>query len=267
MQRHPSASRFLLAWLLAATIAVALSAGSLAAGPSRTFVTYAGAAATFECNVASGVPTGDCNSRLGGDRILGDGGQYVGDPQYPTSGAFLVTTTGGGFNLDDFQLKLDPSGSRFVWLDFGIVSKPGTCGKNRMPACRKNFDSMVVTSTQLAQGTLVRPVTSCTVDATELAGGLEALSQNTPQPARLLLNFPANGYWFTVRFNPTDYPGSSCVYVTRTGTDSWEIQAGGNVADPDTAIAELVASPTGSTKGQTNEGYFLMPFKITVTKN
>ncbi len=49
--------------------------------------------------------------------------------------------------------------------------------------------------------------------------------------------------------------------VTRTATNQWVIEAG------DSDIAELVSVPTTNGKVvKVNEGYYTMPFRITVTK-
>jgi len=75
--------------------------------------------------------------------------------------------------------------------------------------------------------------------------------------------------WWTIRYNPRDYPGSSFVYVTRTGSKTWTISAGGYLTPDgqDKGIAELVASPDGSAgRTQTHEGWYLMPFSLTVVQ-
>ncbi|MBA3949644.1 MAG: hypothetical protein H0X44_06835, partial [Acidobacteria bacterium] len=66
---------------------------------------------------------------------------------------------------------------------------------------------------------------------------------------------------WTVRFNAEYYPGSTDLTVTRTDLNMWIVEA--STSD----VAELVAVNTGKGKQvMTHEGFYTMPFKITVTR-
>jgi hypothetical protein len=228
--------------------------------PSKA--TYTGVTATFGCSGtwANGVMTTACAS---GDGVLGDaGGSYAGDPSVSTTrGAFLWTSG----TYDDFLLKFDGTGGRMLLLDLSTLVQPPTCAP-RLP-CRKDFTQVAITKTLLEQGLLVRPANQ---DGSDLAGGMHKIAIGQTVPAKLKVNFPdpdGATMWWTLRYNPRDYPGSSFVCVTRTGTNTWTISAGGNLSPDDNGIAELVASPDGSAgRTQTHEGWYLMPFSLTVVQ-
>lgn len=81
--------------------------------------------------------------------------------------------------------------------------------------------------------------------------------------ARILLNFadPAGReLLWTVRFDPALHPGSSLLTVTRTGVNTWTIEASA------TDVAGLTSATTSGKAVKVNEGYYRLPFKITVTK-
>ena len=56
------------------------------------------------------------------------------------------------------------------------------------------------------------------------------------------------------------YPGSTDLTVTRTATNTWIVEAS------DSDIAELVSTTTSGRSVTVNEGYYAMPFKITVVR-
>lgn len=240
-----------LAAAVATTIAAApAQKGGKAVKPPST--TYTGVTATFRSDSLDG--------------IRGDGQPYVGGTS-TTEGAFLVRSG----TYDDFRLKLDGSSGRRLTLDFStqMVAPPDPCGgtKRRPIRCRMNFVSVDVTRMLLIdQGLLVRPVNA---DGTELAGGFRAIAEGTTVPATLKLNFPdpaGSTLWYTLRYNSEyfAYPGSALVRVTRTGQDTWTIEAGGLLDAADNGWAGLLGSTDGSSN-KTYEGVYLMPFSITIT--
>ena len=83
--------------------------------------------------------------------------------------------------------------------------------------------------------------------------------------ARFFMNFAdpsGREILWTVRFDPQLYPGSTFLTVTRLGQGTWTIES--NASD----ISQLVSEATSS-KGKSvkvNEGYYTMPFKITITQ-
>ncbi len=253
-------SKFVFFSSLVAAVAGA-SAATHAKGSSPSQVTYTGATASFRGNCA---PVTSCTGTAS-DRILGDGSVYTGNPTLTTSfGAFLVTYSGS--NYDDFYLRLDATQAPgpYVFLDFRDQVGAATCGSSCRRSEAYDFGTVTVTTT-LFQGLLVRPLVDATTGLA-ISGGFEGMSLGQTAQAGMLLNFPDpfnRKLVWTVRFNPTDYPGSSPVYVTRAGTNTWTIEAGPTNGAP--AWAELVASPSGSVQRQTDEGIFNMPFQITVT--
>jgi hypothetical protein len=66
------------------------------------------------------------------------------------------------------------------------------------------------------------------------------------------------GVLYTIRFNPTDYPGSTYAWVRRTSLKQWVVFAG------DSDIARLV-SPGIHHQGPLDEGSYQLPFEITFT--
>jgi len=246
--------------LLAAAMAPPLIAQK--GGGKPPTVTLTGVTATFRCtgSVVNGVISTACAS---GDGVLGDaGGSYAGDPAASTTRGAFFWTSG---TYDDFQLKFDGIGGRSLILDLGTQVQAPTCG-GKLP-CRKDFDVVVITKTLLEQGLLVRPANP---DGSDLAGGMRSIGIGQTVPGKLKVNFPdpdGTTMWWTLRYNPRDYPGSSYVYVTRTGSNAWTISAGGYLTSDDKGVAELVASPDGSAgRTQTHEGWYLMPFSLTVAQ-
>lgn len=102
-------------------------------------------------------------------------------------------------------------------------------------------------------GLRVRPIQS---DGTYLPGGMEAMTDE-PMGAYVGFNFEAEDdtgklmVW-KISFDYTQ------VQVTRLG-NTWTI-------DGSDAVAHLEASPDGSSRNRTDEGYFSVPFGIVVTK-
>jgi hypothetical protein len=78
--------------------------------------------------------------------------------------------------------------------------------------------------------------------------------------SNLAVNFGAAGRCWFIRFNPEKYPGSTKVLITRLSEDTWEIEA--RLTD----IAQLLSYSGKGKLVLTNEGYFNMPFKVTVKK-
>lgn len=244
--------------LLGLGLFASLSAPLQGAPPAKSAIW--GATATFRCNGtldATGAIAAACPDGIAGEGLLGDGQSYVGNPSINTTdGAFIHQSTS---TWTDFLLKFDSTG-RYMLLDFSDPKGGVACGKL---ACRKNFTVAKITKTLLTQGMLVRPVDAA---GNDLVGGMQAIPVGSTYRAKIKMNFPdpaGSTLWYTLRFNPNDYPGSSYVYVTRTGTKTWTVFAGGNADAADTALAELVATTDGS-RNMTHEGLYHMPFSLSV---
>jgi hypothetical protein len=187
------------------------------------------ASATFRC----AAQTADCRSALAPDRIRGDGQTYD-----------VVLNTNR-----ELQLSLQTGGGRTVWLDF-------TDGPPRCTACRRTFDTLFLDNT-LIQTNVVDAL------GNEVTGGLLSIPVGGTSAARLKVDFSTldatgQSVIWAVRFNPESYPGSDHVMVTRTATNTWQIEA----TNSDRAL--LVSSIFRKNGTQQQEGPFYMLFKITV---
>lgn len=223
------------------SLGVFIVATSAAKPPTATPVT-----ATYRCPT-----TIDC---VVPDRIAGDpGGPYVGN---------LTTMLGAFLNSEhDFDLRLSNGGNQLLFLDFREPANTPPCVSTN--TCRRAgayfFDTVTTYSTQPAPA-LVNPVDAA---GTHLANGFLDVPIGATMNATAKINFPdpsGRALVWTVRFNPTLYPGSSYVSVTRIDANTWAVEANGS------QVAKLVASPDGGTRKQTDEGSFAMPFRVTVTK-
>ena len=172
----------------------------------------------------------------GGDRIVGDGAPYP---------AIQSTTQ---------ECQVDLAGSRTFFLDF--TAGPAPCS-----GCRRTFDTLTLTATH--EGMLRTNVVIPGTD-TEATGGLNSIPVGATWPAKmkLIFNLPEAGgvRGWAVRFNPRDYPGSTHLDVTRTSDNSWVIEA------TTAHIATLVSTGGRRDGGKINEGFFVLPFRISVTR-
>lgn len=199
--------------------------------------------ASFRC------PLGlDCYAPDRLDRIQGD-----------SLGSYAANLAGSSntANPGDLYLALQAYGGRFVSLDFTQPSGTPLCAA--ATTCQKNFTTVYTDALQPAS--ITNPVDAM---GTELPNGFLSISVGQSVHARFKLNFAdpfGRSLLWTIRFNPTMYPGSGYVTVTRTSTTTWTVEA--TTLDP----AELVSLTTGRGKSvEAQEGFYTMPFKITVTQ-
>ncbi len=192
------------------------------------------------------------------DKIQGDGlGPYRGTTPEgsATTQEGQAANMGGYFtegNLFLFSLK---SGlGRSISFNFDSGTAPCTAGTK----CRKDF-SYAVTDVSLPGGR-TWPVDASGVD---LPNGFMGISVGQTVNARILINFAdpqGDPILWTVRFDPGLYPGSTYLTVTRTAENVWVIEANA------THVAGLVSANTSGKIVKVNEGYYSMPFKITITR-
>lgn len=211
--------------------------------------------AEFRC------PTGvDCYTPERTDRFAGDSlGPLTGTvpPGMSTTtigtasnqGAYLTATYG-------LQLIYKPGRGRFFALDFSEPMAPPPCAATAN--CRRRFDTIYAdTSTPPGQ---VIPVDGVGRD---LTNGFYGITVGQTVAARFWLNFPdptASDVLWTLRFVPSNYPGSTWLAVTRTGVNTWTVEA---------TAADTVALESVTTSGKSvkiHEGTYRMPFKITITR-
>jgi len=192
------------------------------------------------------------------DKIQGDGlGTYRGTT--PTGSATtsegLASNMGGYFTEANLFLFVLKSGlGRSISFNFADGTAPCT-GPVK---CRKNF-SYAVSDVSLPGGR------TYPVDASgnDLRNGFMDIPVGQSANARILINFAdptGRAILWTVRFDPRLYPGSTYLRVTRTAENLWVIEA------DSTHTAGLESANTSGKVVKVNEGYYKMPFRITVTK-
>jgi len=193
------------------------------------------ASAEFRCPGTNCEPT---------DRISGDNqGPYEGNVD-----RYYFNTDGGSGAL---WLRL--SEDRSVVLDLTEQDGVPSCSGD----CRLAF-----TIVELAGATVnVNPTDENDVPLPEER--FENIPIGGSSNARMLVDFRdplGRGYGWTLRFNPTLYPGSTNVTVTRIDENTWEVEA--TAADR----ARLVSLTTKGRQVSLDEGLYIMPFKMRVTR-
>ena len=229
--------RIAIAALLSVPVLSVVLSGAPPSSKSNTPVT-----ATFRCPQSPECVTAD--------RIQADGlGPYKGATTSPEQGPYFDS----GSNL---YFPLQPGLGRFVSVDFSAPLGTPACAATAK--CRKNFTSL------FSDNSLPASITNA-LDAagSSLPNGFLSIAVGQSVRARYKLNFadPAGrSLLWTVRFNSAMYPGSTELTVTRTATDTWVVEVGAS------DIAELVSTTTSGRSVTVNEGYYSMPFKITVVR-
>ena len=175
------------------------------------------------------------------DAVTGD----VFDLAYGAADGASIDSTG------EFALFLQNNG-RKLRLDF--LNGPAPCA-----GCRRTFPAIEITAALGAvfHTNVVDPVTGL-----EPSLGLRAIPLGATWPSRLKIAFNtvnASGQTvqWAVRFNPRDYAPSNHIYVTRTGTSEW-------VAYATTAEHAMLVSVCCRQKSYTNEGLYVMPFRVVI---
>ena len=156
-------------------------------------------------------------------------------------------------SLGEFSLQPVANG-RFLSLDFSNGS--ASCGA----ACRRTFASIQIDSDNVTvfHTNVIDPGTGA-----EAAGGLRSIPIGATWPSRLKIAFNTRGaageeIRWAVRFNPRDYAPSDHVAVMRISVNTWEVFA----TDEERA---MLVSTCCRQKGDTNEGLYVMPFKVRIT--
>jgi len=170
------------------------------------------------------------------DRIQGDG-----------LGAFVVADSA------DPQWGANTLPGRTMFLDF--TQPDGVPGCRSTNTCHMSFSTITIPA-----DALLNPTDAADV---ELPNGLNDIPVGFTGYARLKINFPdptGSGLIYTVRFNPTMYPGSTQVRVTRVATKEWVVEA--TAAER----ARLVTSDWKAHPTLTDEGVYVMPFSFRVVR-
>src|SRR5215208_1442746 len=213
MQKCPTGGAMFLrcAGFASVLIALALSANLGAQKGGKPKPVDKIATATFRCNGPTaathdpaGTPCGPSAMWGAPDAITGDGNLYVG----------AGTTVGGvgAFLRSDGELEviLRPGGGRLLFLNFeSVVQSPGSIA-------RKTFDFADLDGIDLNTN-VINPATN------DVAGnGALSIPVGATWPTRVKGNWnDPYGVLYTIRFNPTDYPGSTYAWVARTSENSW----------------------------------------------
>lgn len=202
----------------------------------------------------------DCFAEDRIDRITGDLlGPYTGTTPVgsTTSNAGEESNHGPYFTATYALVQVYRAGSgRFFSLDFRDPLGAAPCSTKG--TCRKNFTELTADESRPAGR--VYPVDS---NGKDLPSGFYSLAVGQSAPARAWINFPdpfGRDLLWTVRFAPQYYPGSSYVTITRATDNSWTVEA----TNSHTAMLES-ATTTGRTV-KVHEGFYRMPFKMTVTR-
>lgn len=159
------------------------------------------------------------------DRIRSDGtGPYVNGQQNVKA----IIDGVGDFDLD--TSNSGRGGTRTLFVDF---TSPASTGATP-PFSSANVDVYFSTG----------------------GGGLLQMAVGTAKMMNVQIILPGS---YFLEFNPNAHPGSSSVIVTRTSSTTWTIEASA------TSTAQLIQSTTSHGKTTvTSEGFFYMPFQITV---
>jgi hypothetical protein len=221
-------------------LAVLIGSASVIAGGAK--LTLVPVTASFRCPLSL-----ECAAA---DRIQGDtSGPYTGASTSPEQGPYFDT----GSNL---YFPLQPGLGRFVSIDFSATLGTPTCAGNG--SCRKNFTTVFTDHSLPAS--ITNPLDAAD---TPLPNGFLSIAVGQSARSRYKLNFAdptGRSFLWTVRFNSSMYPGSTELTVTRTATNTWVVEA--SASD----VAELVSTTTSGRSVTVNEGYYAMPFKITVVR-
>lgn len=201
------------------------------------------ATASFRCGAI--IPDWSCGPAgfVVADAIMGDGGSYVGTGDLLSgSGALL---------RDDGEAHFDvrAGSGRKIHLNFTeqVAAPSGTP--------RKTFTNATLDAFHLHTN-VVTPA-GLVAD-----GGLRAIPLYQTWPSRIVAFWTDSyGVTYTIRFNPEHYPGSTNVWITRDGDTAWTIEA------LHTDVGQLLSTveQKGKPSSPANEGFYSMPFKITLT--
>ncbi len=196
------------------------------------------------------------------DGIFSDGGPYVDG------------TDGVSIRFRDTRLLFNIGGTRSLGLDFSdpVEAFPPTCE----PDCNKDF---VVTNTGDSPGAAGN-IQAVDDFGDVLSGGLLGMSVDDPRRGMMMLNWGGSASGkeprWSVRFKKTTSDPidtsisnkSTFFEITRTGQDTWIIEAIEPSVFPDTGDRALLWSRTGNGKSRTDldEGTYHMRFSMTVTR-
>jgi hypothetical protein len=236
----------MLGLVIAGLVSVAMSPALAQKGGKPKPPAEQRATATFRCAfVQEGTDLCGAEHFVEADKITGDGQPYVGSGDTISgTGAFLRSD--GELEL---QIRKGDADNRFIFLNFRHQTT-GPAGPHR-----KTFDIWVAEGITVNTNTIDRRTGLVATD------GLRGIPVGHTWPTRIKGNFGGPGdVLYTIRFNPDNYPGSTYVDASRVSENSWIIEA------TEFHVAQLVSPDTkGGKREPTDEGFYLMPFKLTLT--
>ena len=205
------------------------------------------ATATFRCTgapVTSINPTNPCQN---GDAMAGDNiGPYVGGPTGSTAAQGAYIDSSG-----DLYLVVQQGSNRAVFFGF----TPPNPGDLRTFSSIWSFH--LKASLCGAYDASNHTIALASVPVSQTVNGW--CDWNFLDTANA-----ADTYLWTVRFDPVHYPGTNYVSVTRTGQAAWTIEANASMSTG--AMAELIASTTSGRYVTYGEGFYQMPFSVSLTQ-
>lgn len=212
-------------------------------------VTSVASSATFRCYTqATEGPTEACLQPSAPDDYTVDRARDDG-----------ATFAGGAISSGLFYIRLTPDTSRELTLMFGDLEGPRTC----LTVGNCNPDGPLHNTDQLLSDWEVRvkPLVADTWE--DLPGGLGAMTCGFSYPALVHYTFwrpSGNGHW-GLNFNPRAYAPSTAAVLTRVDDVTWTVEA-----DVTHLSALISFSHSGIRRknGPSVEGYFRVPFKLTI---
>jgi hypothetical protein len=205
------------------------------------------ASAIFRCNGPTaqtheppGTPCGPYTAVGAPDGITGDGEVYIGVGAASSPGAFVRSD-------GELEITVRSTQTRVIFLNFErVVMPPG-------PGARKTWDFADLMDLDINTN-VIDPATHV-----EAANGALSIPVGATWQTRIKGAWnDSYGVGWAIRFNPDTYPGSHYAWVTRTSDKQWILYA------TDREVARLVTNGERHS-GPVNEGWYLMPFEITVT--
>jgi hypothetical protein len=206
------------------------------------------ASATIRGNTPEAVVPCPDDDGLPKDRLTADGlGPIVGSSGNWQSGFGAFLRFDGEFSMD-----IDVGSGRRILLDFRDVLLPPSAVFHR-----KTFDCALLEKFHINTN-VIDPGTG-----EQAEHGMRHMPIGATWKSRIKAGWSdAYGTLYNIRFNPTDYPGSDLVDVTRTGDSSWSIEA---LPSYRARLVSPAQSVKGKSPGPTDEGTYSLPFRIDFT--
>ena len=186
-------------------------------------------------------------------------GLYRGTTQGGSPTTREGTSSNNGSYLTEgnlFLFVLKPGLGRFVSFDFSRQLGTAPCAGSG--ACRRNFTAIM--TDESPHGSRTYPVDTAGRD---LSNGFMSVPVGGSARARFFMNFAdqsGRDLLWTVRFDPALHPGSTLLTVTRPAQNTWTIES------MESDVAGLLSATTSGRSVKVNEGFYTLPFRITIAR-